>query len=102
MPGLGIFYSEEDTELAGGTFATNGDGEILTVGTHYTMGNKMIQFALTQGDANLVTEDYKTISLSLQNNLSKNTDVVFGYSRKGLESTGGSTRNWGIGITHSF
>lgn len=102
MPGLGVFYSEEDTELAGGTFATNGDGEILTVGTHYTMGNKMIQFALTQGDANLATEDYKTISLSLQNNLSKNTDVTFGYSRKGFESTGGSTRNWGIGITHSF
>ena len=66
------------------------------------MGNKVIQFALTQGDANLAAEDYKTISLSLQNNLSKNTDVVFGYSRKGLESSGGSTRNWGIGITHSF
>ena len=105
MPGVGIFYSEEDLELetaTGGAGFTNGDGEIVTIGTHVTLGNQVIQFAWTDGDTAATAEDYKTVAVSIKNNLSKNTDITYGFARKGFDAAGGSNRTYAIGLTHSF
>lgn len=103
MPGLGIFFWDEDLESSGaGPSFTNGEGEILTFGAHYTMGNKVIQYSMSHGDSNLTIEDYRTQTLSLQSNLSKATDFTIGYARQGFDSSGGSVRTWGMGLTHKF
>ena len=103
MPGLGVFFWDEDLEASStGPSFTNGEGEILTFGAHYTMGNNLIQYALSHGDANLTVEDYRTHSFSITSNLSKATDFQIGYARQGFDSTGGSNRTWGMGLTHKF
>ncbi|MEC8996785.1 MAG: hypothetical protein VYA22_04020 [Pseudomonadota bacterium] len=103
MPGLSVFFWDEDLESSStGPSFTNGEGEILTFGAHYTMGNNLIQYAMSHGDANLTAEDYRTTSLSITSNLSKATNFQIGYARQGFDAAGGSVRTWGMGLTHKF
>ena len=123
MPGLGIFYTQEDMDIEGSSNFDNrnvnsstssvlgGAGDIDTIGLHYTMGNNMIQFTHTVGNGRVAADmDYQTITISNQMRLSKATDITFGYSRQGFDGTGagGGTQNdkhkrtVAIGLTHSF
>tara|TARA_B100000902_G_C27291651_1_gene907498 strand:+ start:497 stop:1738 length:1242 start_codon:yes stop_codon:yes gene_type:complete len=105
MPGLGVFYTQEDLEIASsGNGFTNGEGDIDTYGIHYTMGNNDIQIVHATGDSREVAanEDYHTFGISNKMNLSRSTDVTFGYIRKGMQGSGSSVRTYGVGITHNF
>ena len=99
MPGLGVFYTGEEVEIAG---TNHGAGDITTLGLHYKMGNNMIQLVNAQGNMDSASTDYDTWSISNQMNLSKSTDVTIGYTRKGVEAAVNATRSYGIGITHRF
>ena len=99
MPGLGVFYTDEEVDIAG---TNNGAGDITTMGLHYTMGHNMIQLAIAEGNMDTATSDYDVFSISNQMNLSKSTDVTIGYTRKGIEGAGTAVRSYGLGITHKF
>ena len=99
MPGLGIFYTGEEVEIAGSNHAA---GDITTYGLHYTMGHNVIQLAYGDGNMDAATTDYDVWSISNQMNLSKSTDLTIGYTRKGIEGTGDAVRSYGLGITHKF
>jgi len=99
MPGLGVFYTDEEVEIAG---SNHGAGDITTMGLHYTMGHNMIQIAVAEGNMDAATTDYDVVSISNQMNLSKSTDVTIGYTRKGIEGSGNAVRSYGLGITHKF
>ncbi|MBT7322376.1 MAG: hypothetical protein HN857_00240 [Gammaproteobacteria bacterium] len=99
MPGVGVFYTNEDIEIAG---TNHGAGDITTMGLHYTMGNNMIQLVAASGNMDTATTDYDTYSISNQMNLSKSTNLVIGYTRKGIEGAGNAVRTYGLGLTHKF
>ena len=99
MPGLGVFFTDEEVEIAGSNHAA---GDIRTMGLHYTMGHNMIQIAVAEGNMDTATTDYDVVSISNQMNLSKSTDVTIGYTRKGIEGSGNAVRSYGLGITHKF
>ena len=99
IPGLGVFYTGEEVEIAG---TNHGAGDIRTMGVHYTMGNNMIQFVAASGNMDVASTDYDTYSISNQMNLSKSTDLTIGYTRKGVEAAVAATRTWGVGLTHKF
>ena len=73
-----FFYTNEDLEIAG---SNHGAGDITTMGTHYTMGNNMIQLVYASGNMDTATTDYDTVSISNQMNLSKSTNITIGYTR---------------------
>jgi len=122
MPGLGVFYTEEDMDIENSNVFNNGNvgtttssvldggGDIDTVGIHYTMGNNMIQLTHSDAKARVAADmDYKTITISNQMSLSKATDITFGYARQGYDGSGVGTgqndkhkRTVAIGLTHSF
>jgi len=123
MPGLGVFYTEEDMDIEGSSNFDNrnvnsstssvlaGAGDINTVGIHYTMGNNMIQLTHTEADGRVAADmDYATVTISNRMKLSKATDITFGYARQGFNGTGAGggsqndkhKRTVAIGITHSF
>jgi hypothetical protein len=99
MPNMGIFYTAEEVEIAGTNHAA---GDIRTMGTHYTMGNNMIQLVYANGNMDAATTDYDTFSISNQMNLSKSTNLVIGITRKGVEGSGNAVRTYGLGLTHKF
>ena len=99
MPGLGVFYTDEEVEIAGSNHAA---GDITTMGLHYMMGHNMIQIAIAEGNMDASTTDYDVVSISNQMNLSKSTDLTIGYTRKGIEGSGNAVRSYGLGITHKF
>jgi len=99
MPGLGVFFTDEEVEIAGTNHAA---GDIRTMGLHYTMGHNMIQIAVAEGNMDAATTDYDVVSISNQMNLSKATDLTIGYTRKGIEGSGNAVRSYGLGITHKF
>jgi hypothetical protein len=123
MPGLGIFYMEEDMDIEGSSNFDNrnvnsstssvlaGAGDIDTIGIHYTMGNNMIQLTHSEGEGRVDADmDYATVAISNRMRLSKATDITFGYVRQGFNGTGAGggsqndkhKRSVAIGITHSF
>ena len=122
MPGLGVFYTEEDMDIENSNVFNNGNvgnttssvldggGDIDTIGIHYTMGNNMIQFTHTNAESRVAADmDYQTITISNQMRLSKATDITIGYSRQGFDGSGSGSgqndkhkRTVAIGITHSF
>ena len=122
MPGLGVFYTEEDMDIEDSNVFNNGNvgttassvldggGDIDTIGIHYTMGNNMIQFTHTNAESRVAADmDYQTITISNQMRLSKATDITFGISRQGFDGSGSGSgqndkhkRTVAIGITHSF
>ena len=99
MHNMGIFYTSEEVEIPGANHAA---GDIRTMGTHYTMGNNMIQIVYANGNMDAATTDYDTFSISNQMNLSKSTDLVIGITRKGVEGSGNAVRTYGLGLTHKF
>jgi hypothetical protein len=99
MPNMGVFYTNEDLEIAGTNHAA---GDITTMGTHYTMGNNMIQLVYASGNMDATTTDYDTVSISNQMNLSKSTNLTIGYTRKGIEGSGNAVRTYGLGLLHKF
>jgi len=99
MPGLGVFYTGEEVEIAGSNHAA---GDITTYGIHYKMGHNMIQLAYGDGNMDAATTDYDVWSISNQMNLSKSTDITIGYTRKGVEGSNNAVRSYGLGITHKF
>ena len=99
MPGVGVFYTGEEVEIAGTNHAA---GDITTYGVHYTMGHNVIQIAYADGNMDAATTDYDVWSISNQMNLSKSTDVTIGYTRKGIEGANNAVRSYGLGITHKF
>ena len=122
MPGLGIFYTEEDMDIEGSSNFDNrnvnsttssllaGAGDIDTIGIHYTMGNNMIQLTHSEADGRVAADmDYATIAISNRMRLSKATDITFGYTRQGFNGSGTGAgqndkhkRSVAIGLTHSF
>ena len=96
---MGVFYTNEDLEIVG---SNHGAGDITTMGTHYTMGNNMIQLVYASGNMDTATTDYDTVSISNQMNLSKSTNLTIGYTRKGIEGSGNAVRTYGLGLLHKF
>ena len=122
MPGVGVFYTQEDMDIEGSNEFNNGNvgnttssvldggGDIDTLGLHYTMGNNMIQLTHTTANGRVAADmDYQTITLSNEMRLSKATDITFGVSRQGFDGSGSGSgqndkhkRTVAIGIIHSF
>jgi hypothetical protein len=99
MTNMGVFFTNEEVEIAG---TNHGAGDIRTMGTHYTMGNNMIQLVYASGNMDATTTDYDTVSISNQMNLSKSTNLTIGYTRKGIEGNGNAVRTYGLGLLHKF
>jgi predicted porin len=102
MPNAGVFVSLEDLEVDGSFNSTTADGEITTIGTHYSLGSTDLQAAYAKGDADGVTGDYKTLALSAKMKLSKVSDITFGYAKQDFDLTGSDVTTRGIGLTHRF
>ena len=102
MPNMGVFVSHEDLGIAG-SYNSSTVGDIRTIGTHYKMGMTDWQLVYAKGDADgAATNDYKTLGISAQMNLSKTTDLTFGYIKQDFDSTGSDITTRGIGLTHKF
>ena len=103
MPNAGVFVSLEDLEVDN-TFNsdTAADGEITTIGTHYSLGSTDLQAVYAKGDADGVTGDYKTLALSAKMKLSKVSDITFGYAKQDFDLTGSDITTRGIGLLHRF
>jgi hypothetical protein len=99
MPNLGVFYTDEEIEIAGTNTAA---GDVNTVGIHYTMGNNMIQFVAAQGNMDAATTDYDTVSLSNQMTLSRSSSLTIGVTRKGTEGTDNAVSTVAVGLLHKF
>jgi hypothetical protein len=102
MPNAGVFVSLEDLEIDSSFNSTATDGEITTIGTHYSLGSTDLQAAYAKGDAHGVTGDYKTLALSAKMKLSKVSDITFGYAKQDFDLTGSDVTTKGIGLTHRF
>ena len=102
MPNAGVFVSLEDLEVDGSFNAANTDGEITTLGTHYSLGSTDLQAVYAKGDADGVTGDYKTLALSAKMKLSKVSDITFGYAKQDFDLTGSDITTRGIGLSHRF
>lgn len=103
MPNAGVFVSLEDLQVSGSYLAGVASGDITTIGTHYTMGATDLQVVYAKGDSDgAATEDYKTFALSAKMNLSKTSDLTFGYAKQDFDSTGSDIKTRGIGLTHRF
>jgi predicted porin len=102
MPNAGVFVSLEDLEVDGSFNNTTADGEITTIGTHYSLGSTDLQAAYAKGDADGVTGDYKTLALSAKMKLSKTSDITFGFAKQDFDSTGLDVTTRGVGISHKF
>ena len=102
LPNMGVFVSHEDLNIAG-SYNTGTVGDIRTIGTHYKMGMTDLQVVYAKGDSDgAATNDYKTLGLSAQMNLSKSTDLTIGYIKQDFDSTGSDITTRGIGLTHKF
>ena len=102
MPNMGVFISHEDLGIAG-SYNSSTVGDIRTIGTHYKMGMTDWQVVYAKGDSDgAATNDYKTLGVSAQMNLSKTTDLTFGYIKQDFDSTGSDITTRGIGLTHKF
>ena len=99
---MGVFISHEDLGIAG-SYNSSTVGDIRTIGTHYKMGMTDWQVVYAKGDSDgAATNDYKTLGVSAQMNLSKTTDLTFGYIKQDFDSTGSDITTRGIGLTHKF
>jgi len=102
MPNAGVFVSLEDLEIDGSFANAVTDGEITTLGTHYSLGSTDLQAVYAKGDADGVTGDYKTLALSAKMKLSKASDITFGYAKQDFDLTGSDITTRGIGLLHRF
>ena len=102
MPNAGVFVSLEDLEIDGAFTNTIADGEITTIGTHYSLGSADLQAVYAKGDEDGVTGDYKTLALSAKMKLSKVSDITFGYAKQDFDLTDGDITTRGIGLSHRF
>lgn len=103
MPNAGVFVSLEDLQVSGSYLSGVASGDITTIGTHYSMGSTDLQVVYAKGDSDgAATEDYKTLGISAKMNLSKTSDLVFGYAKQDFDSTGSDVTTRGIGLTHRF
>lgn len=103
MPNAGVFVSLEDLEVDGAfDNATAVDGEITTIGTHYSLGSTDLQAVYAKGDEDGATGDYKTLALSAKMKLSKVSDITFGYAKQDFDLTDGDITTKGIGLSHRF
>jgi hypothetical protein len=103
MSNAGVFVSLEDLEVDG-SFVSGlaTDGEITTLGTHYSLGSTDLQAVFAKGDADGTTGDYKTLALSAKMKLSKVSDITFGYAKQDFDLTGNDITTRGIGLLHRF
>jgi predicted porin len=102
MPHMGVFVSLEDLSVRG-SHESSLKGDITTIGTHYKMGMTDWQIVYAKGDSDgAATNDYKTLGVSAQMNLSKSSDLTFGYIKQDFDSTGDDITTRGIGLTHKF
>lgn len=104
MPNAGVFVTHEDLNVVNTYKASSAsNGDITTLGTHYSMGSTDLQIAYAKGDSDgAATEDYKTLGISARMNLSKTSDITFGYIKQDFDSTGTDITTRGIGLTHKF
>jgi predicted porin len=103
LPNAGVFVSHEDLQISGSYLTGVASGDITTIGTHYSMGSTDLQVVYAKGDSDgAATEDYKTLGLSAKMNLSKTSDLTFGYAKQDFDSTGLDVTTRGIGLTHRF
>jgi predicted porin len=104
LPNAGVFVSLEDLQVAGSYSNISGaQGDVTTIGTHYSMGSTDLQVVYAKGDSDgAATQDYKTLGLSAKMNLSKTSDLTFGYAKQDFDSTGSDVTTRGIGLTHRF
>ena len=102
MPNMGVFVSLEDLSIPG-SYNSSTKGDITTIGTHYKMGMTDWQVVYAKGDSDgAATNDYKTLGVSAQMNLSKSSDLTIGYIKQDFDSTGNDVTTRGIGLTHKF
>jgi hypothetical protein len=102
MPNMGVFVSLEDLSIPG-SYNSSTKGDITTIGTHYKMGMTDWQVVYAKGDSDgAATNDYKTLGVSAQMNLSKSSDLTIGYIKQDFDSTGNDITTRGIGLTHKF
>ena len=103
LPNAGVFVSLEDLQISGSYLSGVASGDVTTIGTHYSMGSTDLQIVYAKGDSDgAATEDYKTLGLSAKMNLSKTSDLTFGYAKQDFDSTGSDVTTRGIGLTHRF
>jgi hypothetical protein len=105
LPNAGVFVSLEDLQVDGSySNLSSVQGDVTTIGTHYSMGSTDLQVVYAKGDADgtNTAQDYKTLGLSAKMNLSKTSDLTFGYAKQDFDSTGSDVTTRGIGLTHRF
>ena len=104
LPNAGVFVSLEDLQIDTSYSNISGaQGDVTTIGTHYSMGSTDLQVVYAKGDSDgAATQDYKTLGLSAKMNLSKTSDLTFGYAKQDFDSTGSDVTTRGIGLTHRF
>ena len=79
-------------------------GNVQTFGTHYSLGSTDLQAVYARGSADGTNnaQDYKSFALSAKMNLSKTSDLTFGYAEQDFDATGTDVTTRGIGLTHRF
>ena len=105
LPNAGVFVSHEDLQITRSySNMANVQGNVQTFGTHYSLGSTDLQAVYARGSADGTNnaQDYKSFALSAKMNLSKTSDLTFGYAEQDFDATGTDVTTRGIGLTHRF